>query len=107
MTKPFWVGWEVPDDTPDEHMVLTWPEGMKGWCSGSGDDYTTWVGIVFAEDAQAAWAKVLSCYGESADCIRDRDFTSEMTKQPPENGRFPGAAKFYRDEMGKRAEVAS
>lgn len=50
----FWVGWEVDDEIPGEHMVSSWPDGMKGWRSGIGEDYTTYTGRVTAGTAREA-----------------------------------------------------
>jgi hypothetical protein len=94
--KIWWVGWTVPDDVPDEHMSESWPGGMKGWRTGSGEDYSTWVGVVRARNKRGAWKVVLSCYGESAARVGERFDTREMDpeEQSAPSDRFPGRSEF-------------
>lgn len=93
----WWCGWNVPDAVPNEHMVERWPEGMKGWRTGYGDDYTTWVAVVMANTEEEAWNTILSCYGESAGEISERFGcqTIDPTKVGGDD-RFPGKGRFVR-----------
>ena len=93
----YWMGWEVPDDMPVEHILATWPEAMSGWWSGSRDGYRIWVGIVRGPDEEAAFGLVRSCYGESASRIIDRGLTSDITEKTEWGDRFEGAAEFHRE----------
>lgn len=70
--KIWWCGWDAPDDVPDEHCVETWPDGMKGWITGYGEDYTTYAGSVTAPTAKAAMKIVCQCYGASGHRIAER-----------------------------------
>ena len=99
---PFWMSWEVPDNTLGEHIIEAWPKTMMAWCSGSGvrgrDGYTTWVGIVFAANEVVAWVTICGCYGESAENPTDREVTSRIEAPPltdEAGSRFPGASDFY------------
>lgn len=86
----WWCGWNVPNDIPEEHMAAAWPEGMRGWCTGHSEGYTTWVARVEAEAAEYATEVVIGCYGKSA---RRIDSRWEPKAKPdgwwPESGRFP------------------
>lgn len=51
--KRWWFSWYGPRD---DYRPIIWPlpEGWLGyWCSGYGDDYSTLVGWVEAESAEA------------------------------------------------------
>lgn len=86
----FWVGWEVDNDIPDEHMVEKWPAGMKGWRSGYGDGHVTWCARVDADTAEDAEGVVRGCYGKSAKKIRMRWEPEEHELGwRPTGGRFP------------------
>lgn len=86
----FWVGWEASHDIPQEHMVASWPKGMKGWCSGSSDEFETYAGRVDADDAKKAKALVRSCYGASGDKIVMRwEPEQHELGWRPTGGRFP------------------
>lgn len=89
MLYTFWCGWEVPDGVPDEHMVEAWPAGMKGWLSGSGDVFSTWVGRVDAASAEAAEKIVRGCYGKSGRRIRMRWEPEKNALGYRPGGRFP------------------
>lgn len=90
----YWCGWEVDDSIPQEHMVERWPDGMKGWWSGSGGDddtgYRTYAGRVDAETAEQAIQIIRTCYGPSSSRIRMR---WEPEEKPygyrATGGRFP------------------
>lgn len=89
----YWCGWEVPNDVPGHHMLAAWPDGMKGWLSGwTGEnlDERVYAGRVDAHSVDEARAKLRSCYGPSADRIRER---WEPEQHPlgwrPAGGRFP------------------
>lgn len=86
----FWVGWDVDDRIPQDHMVKKWPEGMKGWNSGFGDGYALYTGRVVADTAEAAETIVRSCYGSSGAQIRMRwDPEQHELDWRPTGGRFP------------------
>jgi hypothetical protein len=88
--KTYWCGWEVPTDIPGSHMLAKWPSGMRGWVSGyTALDEQVYVGHVDAESIADARAIVGSCYGKSADKIRERWEPKEhdLGWRPP-GGRF-------------------
>lgn len=65
MTEQFyWCGWLVPDSIPDDELSDVIPANMKAWWTGSGEDHTIYVGLVWAPSGDDAMATVRSCYGE-------------------------------------------
>lgn len=90
----YWVGWNAPFDIPDEQMVEVWPRGMKGWCTGEGDDYSTWVARIDAVSAAGAIETLRSCYGHSADRVSLRWEPSEL----PFGWRHP--SERFQDKQG-------
>ncbi len=89
----FWCGWEVPSDIPGNHMLAKWPDGMRGWVSGyTGEnlDERVYAGRVDAASVEEARAIVRSCYGKSADKIRERwEPEQHELGWRPAGGRFP------------------
>lgn len=86
----FWVGFEVDESIPQDHMVEKWPTGMKGWTSGYGDGFSTKCARVDADSPAQAESIVRSCYGPSADKIRMRWEPEEHEHGwRPTGGRFP------------------
>lgn len=88
--KLWWVGWTVPDEVPDKHMVRKWPAGIRGWHTGYGEGYTTWVAAVWAADAGKARDTALGCFGESAGLLGEWVDTNECDPTKPLSDRFPG-----------------
>ncbi len=102
--RPFWCGWEVPDGLPLEDFAESWPDDMRGWCSGYGEDHQTYVGMVFAEDADAARDLVLSCYGRHAAQIGERWEPHEAGPEAPsESGRWLGEDEWFAAKMQEHA----
>ena len=102
--RAYWVGWEVPYDIPEEAKVEKWPEGMLGFNSGHGGHYSTWVGIVFGDNAAAAWKTVLDCYGDHAGDIVERFGPDECQDGWKPSDRWIGAEEWYAQELAKRAK---
>lgn len=101
----YWLSWTVSDDVPVMDMAEEWPDGMIGFLSGYGDDHDIWCGIVFAESAEAAWHKVLSCYAsKSHGGIGERIEPTECGEGWEPSDRFVGGAEWLRDERAKRKE---
>lgn len=90
MKKVFWCGWEVPNMVPGKDMLAAWPDDMRGWRSGYSGDCETFVGVVFADDADAAHELVLSCYGKSAGASM-----RNSTNPPGHNGRWLGEDEWF------------
>jgi len=88
--KVFWVGWTFPDEhQEDKRIASSWPKGVKGWTTGYGHDYTTWVGRVEAESAEEAESLVLSMYGELASHVEWRWSPEEKPWGWKPSDRFP------------------
>jgi len=88
--RMWWCGWTAPDDIPEEDMLAKWPDGMEGFCTGSGDECSIWAGGVIAATSEDAWKVVLQCYGESADRITRRWAPEEHADDWTPGDRFPG-----------------
>lgn len=93
--RTWWCGWLVPDSVPEEHKGGEWPEGMSAWITGHsafapGGDHVTWVAVVRAATAQAAWQMISECYGPSAGDIGKR-WEPELKPDDyvPSPDRFP------------------
>lgn len=86
----YWCGWNVPEGIPKSSIVRKWPEGMKGWESGIGDGYTTWVARIEAPTPARAEAMIRSCYHKGSERIEMRwePKAQERDWWPP-GGRFP------------------
>ena len=88
MTK-FWCGFNVPNDLPEQSRVEVWPEGMWSWCSGEGDEYTTWTALIEASSGKAAESIIRFCYGANGDKIVLRWDPEEKPEDWIPGDRFP------------------
>lgn len=84
----FWCRYFEPNGIPPRHKLEAWPDGMKGWRSGYGDDDTIWCARVDADSADAAEKTIRSCYGKSGKRIAI-DSIEEMPLGWRPGGRFP------------------
>lgn len=87
----FWCRWEAPNTIPDEHMVESWPNGMKGWISGYGADTRIFCARVDAASAREAEQIVRACFGPSGNIIR---MSWDPAEHQHELGWRPGGGRF-------------
>jgi selenophosphate synthetase-related protein len=85
----FWCGFEVPNALSEESMSEKWSVGMIGWCSGEGDDYTTWTALIEAATGKVAESIIRSCYGANGDRIVMRWDPKEKPADWIPGDRFP------------------
>lgn len=90
----YWCGWVVPGYIPAAYAAEVWPEGMRGWLTGTFCDdrghHETWAGVVDAVSAADAWQRVVGCYGPACGEIKQRwePKQAPLGYRPPSD-RFP------------------
>lgn len=89
-SKTFWAGWTFPDEhSEDERILASFPDGVQGWVTGYGDDYTTWCGLIKASSVEEAEEKILSMYGELASHVGWRWEPEEKPEGWTPGSQFP------------------
>jgi hypothetical protein len=88
--KVWWCSWTHPEKHREsKEIAATWPPGVEGWLSGTGDGYEIWCGRVEAPTRDAAIALVGSMYGSLAKHMRWRFGPDEKPTGWRPGGRFP------------------
>lgn len=78
MKKIYKVGWRIPDNLDDNKLPEAWPAHMRGWNTGFGTGYLTYVGLVLAENEESTIQVVRDLYAGCGDVVDDRDMTQEV-----------------------------
>ena len=85
----YWCRYFEPNGIPPRHKLEAWPDGMKAWVSGHGDDDTVWCARVDAKNADEAKAIIRSCYGNSGERIVIDSIQEYPRGWRPSGRRFP------------------